>query len=343
MKTFDLKSLCPAQIAARIPGTRVLLVGDLCLDYYLYADMRMSRLSRETPHYPLPVVREAASPGGGGNVLMNLAALGGQVKAVSVLGKDWRGDLLTSALEKGGVDLSFVAKSERRVTNAYVKPMRMGISDAVYEDPRLDFENREPLSAADEEALLSALSEAAEEADIVAVADQMEHGVVTERVIDALADIAKMKPVVVDSRSRFSSFVGRGFLLKPNEVEAAAALGREVPEDDMAAYEEMGRALAEKNGQAVPVTLGPRGCLWCEAGEVTHIPTVPAEPPVDTVGAGDTFLSAFVSAFGAGVPGAEAAAFANLASGVTVKKLQTTGTASPEEIITLFESRVRQV
>ena len=69
---------------------------------------------------------------------------------------------------------------------------------------------------------------------------------------------------------------------------------------------------------------------------VTYAPAWRTEPPLDIVGAGDTFLSAFAAALAAGIPGDVAAAFANLASAVTIRKIGTTGTASPEEITARF-------
>ena len=85
------------------------------------------------------------------------------------------------------------------------------------------------------------------------------------------------------------------------------------------------------------MTLGALGALWCENGRCQLAPTVQAAPPVDIVGAGDTFLSAFCCAYAACKEGSKALAFANLASGVTVKKLGMTGTASPEEILKKWE------
>ena len=49
-----------------VDGAKICLIGDFCLDIYWHADMRLSELSRETPHYPLPIVEERFSPGGAG-------------------------------------------------------------------------------------------------------------------------------------------------------------------------------------------------------------------------------------------------------------------------------------
>jgi len=321
-------------ILRAIQEVSVSTVGDLCLDYYLFADMKRSILSRETPHYPLPVVREAASPGGGGNVIQNIKALGVKsVLPVSVIGKDWRSYLLKELFHQQGITTDTIAESEALVTNCYIKPMRMGISDVMYEDPRLDFENRAPLSRKDEDHLIDVLRETANKTDILVVSDQMHFGVITPRVRKVISGIGKHMPVIADSRENAGFY--SDVIIKPNEVEAAALVGRVVQDRELNIDEliEIGLSLQKKNQCPVIITLGERGALWLEDGKASLAPTAKADPPVDFVGAGDTFISAFSAAFAAGFSGAEAACFANLASGVTVKKIGTTGTASPEEIL----------
>ena len=102
-------------------------------------------------------------------------------------------------------------------------------------------------------------------------------------------------------------------------------------------YKEIAKTLQKKNGCPVVVTLGEYGALWCEKQQVSLVSTVKAEPPIDIVGAGDTFLSAFCLAYAAGGDGEKALALANLASGVTVKKIGTTGTAAADEILAKWE------
>ena len=62
MKKMILSEQQLDRILRSIQTARLLVIGDICLDLYWYADMRRSRLSRETPHFPLPVVSEKASP-----------------------------------------------------------------------------------------------------------------------------------------------------------------------------------------------------------------------------------------------------------------------------------------
>ena len=314
------------EILARIKDVSVCVIGDICLDAYWRADMRKSILSRETPHHPLPVVKETYSLGGGGNVLANLAALGvGRVRPIALLGDDWRGFLIRRLLSEIGIADDMVFTDPARVSPCYVKPMRKGIADVEYEDPRLDFENYTLPDGETERLLLDALDSAARDADILAVCDQTAFGAVTPRIRARLAELAGTVPVVADSKYNIARF--EGVMIKPNELEVREAVG-DLSETPRAAA----RRLSLRSGRPVLLTLGENGSVWCDGDQAVPVAPFPVEPPVDIVGAGDTFLSAFCAAYAAGVSGPDAMAFASLASSVTVKKIGTTGTASPDEL-----------
>jgi len=320
--------------------SKIGLIGDLCLDIYWKADMKRSELSRETPHFPLPVVEERMSPGGGGNVAVNIAALRpAQISVVGVTGNDWRGKALLTELKRHGIGDSHIVVSNNLITNAYCKPIRMGISEVEYEDPRLDFCNYKPLNKEDETALLAKLDAAVSDLDVLCVSDQLTFGCITpavrQRIMLYAADGLK---VIVDSRNRIGEY--RGVIMKPNEIEAWSVVnGGQLPQgaglDD---YAETARRLVQINGAPVCMTVGDKGCLYADNQSITHIKAISAEPPVDIVGAGDTFLAAFGTALGGGIEPVFASAFGNIAASVTVKKLGTTGTASPEEILNKFNS-----
>ncbi len=338
MKKVTLTRNDVVSILEGIAKVKVCLIGDVCLDLYWRADMKKSRLSRETPHYPLPVVEETYTPGAGGNVLNNIHALGvASLVGISEIGADWRGFLLTEWLKKHGIGTSNMLCRKEGVTPCYCKPLRVGISDVVYEDPRLDFENYQPISQADEEAILNALELAAQQVDVIAVSDQFSCGVITPRIRRRLSELGKTIPVVVDSRDNATAYTN--VIIKPNEVEAAAAVGGHIT-DQMLSTEEYAQIAAElqrKTNRPVIITLGALGALWNEGDTCTFAPAISAEAPVDIVGAGDTFLSAFCCAYAACKDGAKAIAFANLAAAVTVKKIGTTGTATPAEILKKWE------
>lgn len=328
-------------ILDRIGKVRVAVIGDGALDVYWEADMTRSELSRETPHFPLPVVKERFSGGGCANVSANISALKPAfVTIITVIGNDWRGNLFRKALEENNVSTGDLVISVNRVTPAYCKPLRKGISDVEYEDPRIDFQNYSFPSPEEEAMIISGIEKVSGMVDVIAVADQMLYGTITEKVRRKLSDISGSGiPVIADSRDRIGLF--SGLIVKPNETEACRVIipdinPRKITEN---LIHEAGLEINKRNNCPVIITLGSRGALWIDNQSVMEIPTVPEEPPIDIVGAGDTFLSAFSCSYAAGASGPEAVAIANLAAGVTVKKLGTTGTATREEIIAKFDER----
>ena len=70
-------------------GARVLAVGDVMLDRYVYGEVE--RISPEAPIPVLKIARETPMLGGAGNVLRNLAALGARCDFFGVVGDDATG------------------------------------------------------------------------------------------------------------------------------------------------------------------------------------------------------------------------------------------------------------
>ncbi len=332
-------SLTRLQALLRAAGTLCVgVIGDACLDIYWEADMTLSRLARENPHFILPVVRERMSPGGGSNTAACIAALGvPEVPLLGTVGDDWRGRELTHLLPAYGVSTRYLLTSSELGTVAFCKPLRRGLSELVYEDPHLYFENRRPLPEATEAALLERLEALLAEADALVVADYQEFGTITNAVRERINAAGRDGlPIVVDSRTRITDY--RRVILKPNEVEVLWAAGAHISPHAAGTTQliDAGLSLARQTDSRICLTLGGQGCLWLEGETVTAVPSLPAPPPIDTVGAGDCFAAAFAVALAAGASGPEAAALANLAAGVVVRKIGTTGSATPDEILQRF-------
>ena len=309
-----------------LDNIRAAVIGDFCLDVYWYADMTKSELSRETPHFPLPVTKEVTSPGGAGNVANNLAALKiAAVYAIGVAGCDWRGEEMLSVLKARGIDTSGIVRAFDRFTNTYIKPCKVGFAGEPVEDARIDFEAREKLDEKSEAEILKRLDEITEKVDVICVCDQMAYGCITEKVRARLIELGKAgKTVIVDSRDRIGLYTD--VIVKPNDIEAARAAG----EKDPAKCAEI---LSKKTGRPAIVTCGADGCVVYENGEAKKVPANKnITGPTDICGAGDTFLSAFSVSVASGKSLKDSAAFANSASCVTVHKLGQTGVASREEI-----------
>ena len=327
-----LKALNLEALLAGLRRVRMAVIGDMCLDVYWHADMRRSELSRETPHYPLPVTEERFSPGGAANVCANAAALGvAEVRALGVVGDDWRGAVLRRCFRQQGILDSALAEEAGRITNAYCKPIRHGISDVAYEDPRLDFADSRPLGRQTEQRLLSHLRTL--DADVLCVSDQLKHGCITPAVREQILLLGRQgMRIVADSRDRIALYPG--VIRKPNEVEGYRAVHGALPPEDAAPdlWEACALALAEDGGTDVFMTLGARGCIHARNGMLTYVGAAVPPEAIDFVGAGDTVLASLAAALAAGAAPAEAMAFANLCASITIGKIGTTGTATPDEI-----------
>lgn len=331
IKKAELEALLPLMDRARVA-----IIGDLCLDVYWDADMKKSEISRETPHHPLPVIAERYSPGGASNAAANIKALApASLDVIGVIGRDWRGGMLKDALAKHGISSEYIVEDGERVTNTYIKPMRHGISDVVYEDPRIDFENYLPLSKETEDRLIDAIDKAAKTADVICVSDQLKCGCITPRVRERLCELGwEGKKVIVDSRDHGAEY--SYVTLKPNEVEASRTFadGSELSIGELA---ELAAGIAEKNERVTLTTLGAQGCFVVEDGSVTLCPAYEVKPPIDFCGAGDTFLAGFAVMLAGGASAVDSARVANLCSSVTIKKIGITGTATREELLAAVE------
>lgn len=327
------------EITDNIKKCKIGIIGDFCVDIYWHADMTLSELSRETPHYPLPVTAEKTSMGAGGNVAANLAALKPQeIYAISLIGDDWRGMLLKKLIRESGINDEYIIETENRFTNAYCKPMRHGISATVYEDPRLDFENRAPINEETENKVIQYLRELAKKVNVLCVADQFRYGIVTDKVREEIISLAKNGlTVICDSRYNIGKYTS--CILKPNEVECwRAVYGNDgfinAGENE---FLKAADSLAIRNNARVFCTLGDKGSYVTDGNNGERIGAKALSGELDICGAGDTSLSAFSLAVTAGAPLNKAAALAGLASAVTVKKIGMTGTASAEEIENIAE------
>ena len=316
-------------IKSRAKRLKMAVIGDFCLDVYWYADMRKSELSRETPHFPLPIVKELMSAGGAGNVVANLLALEpSSVQCIGVFGDDWRGFEYRRVLRNLGADISSIITDGSHCTNAYIKPLRKGLSNVIYEDPRLDFSNSEPLSENTEKSLLVALDSL--QCDALCVCDQLPFGCVTPAVRERICQLGQGgMMVIVDSRDRIGLY--KDVIVKPNELEACRTLNQPIP-DDADALRPIAAELSRRTGRPSVVTAGERGCITADGKETTHIPAIPLTGEIDICGAGDTFLAAFSTAFASGASLNDAASLACAASSIIVKKIHTTGTASWDEL-----------
>jgi len=313
-----------------IPKVKVTVFGDFCLDVYWLLDADESELSVETG-LPLRRVREQRySLGGAGNVVANLVALGvAEVRAIGVTGKDVFGAALENLLWGRGVNLEGFEAEDGWQTMVYAKPCR-----GETEDNRLDFGAFNCALPALQDRLIANLSAAAKESDVVILNQQVPGGLSTPKMIQRINTIITGNPkvkFVVDARHYASSYAPA--VLKLNAEEAALFLGESFTGHlPLAKALEFASRISAKTGKAAFLTRGEHGIVVAENGAVSTVNGLQIVDRIDTVGAGDTVVATLSAALGSGQDADAAAHLANVAAMVTVRKLQTTGTASPDEI-----------
>ena len=106
-----------ARLLKQIRGQRILVVGDMMLDEFLWGSV--SRISPEAPVPVVKVTRQSFHLGGAGNVACNVRALGGEAVVVGVVGRDPAGERVVRDNVVGNVaasanDLHTRQPSERR-------------------------------------------------------------------------------------------------------------------------------------------------------------------------------------------------------------------------------------
>jgi len=326
--TFSLET-----ILDRLPSARVTVFGDFCLDAYWQLDESETETSVETALPVRRVRQQKYSLGGAGNIVANLIDLGVRdVKAIGAVGADLFGEELLCLLRKCGADTSgMILVSDNWQTMVYAKPYRGEI-----EGNRIDFGTFNSLSAEAAESLIAALGRAVTDSNIVILNQQILAGISTPDVIARINRVISEHPetrFIVDSRERGALY--RGAMFKLNAHEARSIVGEAGEEKGIngAKAKAYARSICRATGQPVFLTRGENGIIVAD-GEVVHeIPGIQLIERTDPVGAGDTAVAAIAAVIGSIGDCLAAARFANIAASITVRKRQTTGTATPEEIL----------
>jgi D-beta-D-heptose 7-phosphate kinase/D-beta-D-heptose 1-phosphate adenosyltransferase len=303
----------------RFEGLRVLLVGDLILDRYLYGDAE--RISPEAPVPVLKTVERREAVGGSGNVAACLAALGCRVTCCGVVGEDRHGDTLSRLLGELGVETSSVVRLADRPTTT--KTRLVGLAQHRHRQQllRVDEEDCAPLPDAAAASLESLACRAVADVDVVCIEDY-DKGMVSRGLVKRIIDEASKhhRKVLVDP-GRLDDY-GRyrgATIVTPNREELSVVSGRRL--ESLEEVASAARDLLEAHAfSAVVATVDREGAVVVERNQDwRHVPTVPRSV-YDNTGAGDAVLATLSAAIAAGADLLAAAKLANIAGGLEVEK-----------------------
>lgn len=335
MKTTTLDRKRVRELLKTASATRVLVVGDVMLDHFIWGSV--SRISPEAPVPVLELQRESFMPGGAGNVARNLTSLSVRTDLFGTVGEDPSGQQLKQLLQAQRIECRGLAAIDGRPTS--VKSRVVAHSQQVV---RIDRESRDGLSDEESRKLAAQVIRRLGSVAAVIVCDYGK-GVVTQPLLNELKAACRRHGVwlSLDPKPVHQLNLAGLSLITPNRKEAfeLAALPDDTrhpdPLRDRNLLRVCERLLHELRPALLLITLGESGMLLCERDRKPfHIPTI-AQEVFDVSGAGDTVIATFTLSIAAGASPLEAAIISNHAAGIVVGKVGT-ATVSSDELLASF-------
>ncbi len=304
-------------LISRFHAARVLVVGDIILDRFIYGDVH--RLSSEAPIPILNVTRENAMPGGAGNTLANLAALSVQVSLASVIADDEGGAYLRRYLDEMAIKTDGLVIAKDRPTPVKIRYM-VGTQQMFC----VHHETLAPIPPEIEMALKAQITDNLAQVDSVILSDYG-RGVMTPGIIRHTIDTAKERGVrvLVDPRHPDFSIYRGADIITPNRKELARAT-HGLPTATDADIETAGAQIfTSTNIGAIVATRSQDGMSVMRPGQTPLHLQACARDVFDVSGAGDTVIATLAAALSIGADLSDAAYLANLAGGIVVGKAGT--------------------
>lgn len=303
-------------------GKRILVIGDVMLDKYVYGDTL--RLSAEASVPIILYQKTEYRLGGAANVAANIKALGGNPLLVGLAGDDDGGAQLNSLLKNSGIQATILDSKRQTTLKTRIIANRQQIA-------RIDDEDTSRLPADVVQALIRHLTTSVADVSAIIISDYAKGIIVNRRILSAVTYGRNSNiPLFIDPK------VSNGALYECVDIYAITPNSREaeglVP--DSRGIDSLGRGLLDryKCNHAV-ITRGDQGISVFSSDKYSHtyIPAT-ARDVFDVSGAGDTVIAALALGTVSGMSIVAAAQFANAAAGVVVGK-HGTAMATIEEVL----------
>lgn len=307
--------------AARMIGSKVLIIGDIMLDQY-----QKGIVERISPEAPVPIVKiteQSFRIGGAGNVAQNVATLGGIPTLISICGRDLYGDNLRHICDELRIDHHLIRSPIRETT------LKTRIMAAHQQMLRVDRESSRALDPGEFDLLLRAVDSRVDAFDTVILSDYGK-GVVSREFLDWFAQRRKPgQKVILDPKTCNFPHYGQLYCMTPNTKEASE--GAEMPIQGRADIIAAGkRIIAQRRLETLVITLGADGMAVFLPGQgVFHLPTM-AKKVFDVTGAGDTVIAVIALGLSSGLDLLSASILANCAAGLVVGQVGAVGITQEE-------------
>lgn len=315
----------------KIARVRILVVGDVMLDHYIWGDA--TRISPEAPVPVVDIARDSWTAGGAANVALNIASLGAQCTLAGYIGRDEAGDRLGEILRTHRIAHVNTPGTAPTIVKTRVLVQHQQLC-------RLDREAAPPAYAVNAPDAAAIFGAAIQACDAVVLSDYAK-GILSNELVARVTKLARRagKLVALDPKPRRQLAFRDLDLITPNKREALQLAGLEpVPHAPFPAAEVCARLHKLYATKYLVITLGEDGMLLSSGGKVIKVIPTAAREVFDVSGAGDTALAGLVLGLAAGASLENATHFANAAAGVVVGKLGT-ATVTPEELVAYVNQR----
>jgi rfaE bifunctional protein kinase chain/domain len=307
-------------LLGKLKNIRILVVGDIMLDHYLWGDIH--RISPEAPVPIVHVARDTYTAGGAANVALNLINLGVQTSLIGHIASDEAGQRLSGILSDKGVEL--IDLNYNSDTPTIVKTRVIVQNQQLCRIDREVFRDRYLLDNIPN--FYNVLEDVLANVDAVIISDYAK-GVVTQSLVDFILNKAADGSnflVAIDPKPAHKLSFERAGLLTPNRQEALELSGLSINHDEKYPISEICSQIYKKYApQLLIITLGADGMAICKDGNLeTHLPTE-AREVFDVSGAGDTVIATLSAALAAGINVNQSAWLANGAAGCVVAHMGT--------------------
>jgi rfaE bifunctional protein kinase chain/domain len=317
------------QILGQFPSKRVLVIGDLMLDEFVWG--RVSRISPEAPVPVVEVLRESYYPGGAANVARNVRECGTEAYVMGPVGADDASARLRLILEETGIRHEMI-----QIVPTFQTIVKTRIIARQQQVVRVDRERTWALNQEIEDSSIEAIQRLLPHIDAIILEDYGK-GFLRQSFIERVGLLAREKVVTADPNPR-NQLQWKGLTaVKPNRSEAFSAANEpwiepaENPVEDIPLLAVGAKLLDTWKPKQLLITLGDKGMmLFCPEKPPYHIPSR-ARDVYDVSGAGDTAIAFYTLALLAGATAIEAAEISNYASSVVVAKFGT-ATVTPQEL-----------
>ncbi len=329
-----MEQLTQKEIVHQISQLKIVVIGDLMLDEYIYGNV--NRISPEAPVPILKINKKTSRLGGAANVALNCKAMGANVSIAGLVGNDDAGARLRNMLQEHEINTDLLVFSEERRTT-----VKSRIISRNQQMMRVDEETIMPLTVKEEHPFLDAILKhlQIQKPDLL-IFEDYNKGVLKENIIKRVMEHCKNVGIITAVDPKFENFLmyKEVDIFKPNLKEVQNGLKLNNIEINIEALQQVHLQLKKELSHKVSlVTLSEHGMYYCDENVEGLIPTE-VRNLADVSGAGDTVIAVAALVYAVTKNVATMAYWSNIAGGL-VCEMAGVVPINKEKLINILNSK----